>query len=73
MDRMLPAGRKPDRTITIACGEEGNPVEKEDLTHKVIGCAYITTWDLDFWKASIEKRWSSKLNPPDCEYSRNVF
>jgi len=48
MGRILPAGRKPARQFAIAFGEEGNPVEKEDITHKVIGCAYQVYNNLGF-------------------------
>ena len=48
MDRMLPARLGRVRQRAIANGEGGHPVEKEDITHKVIGCAYQVYNNLGF-------------------------
>jgi len=45
---LLSARRKRVRQYAIACGEKGNPMEKEDITHKVIGCAYQVYNNLGF-------------------------
>jgi hypothetical protein len=42
MNRILPARLRRVRQEIIACGEEGNTVEEEDIMHKLFGgtCPY---------------------------------